>query len=420
MDSLSLLRDFTVRGELSIVRLVDGVVRFGDEYRFPACTETAYRHKQGGHYTLEALLFFVKNTALKHTEYMQQARALKLQIVTFTDRKPLQDYLEGRVSTNEAIELLHSSPALALGVGTLSTSIAATDDEAPPRKRFVPEPTAGAAVAVGNNITEFPSSFQEVSKSVLELQERAVRDRESILLCPAKSFRSSLEMIGIKRDEDKRRSDQKEDKGPTGGGGGDREVHHQQQPQQQPSVPTRFAQTEEKTFWKEHLGTDAAEELGIDPTQSYIGDAINHNKHDNGTWQYVRATQRPSYHHHHHRPPSTPAHTQPHSVSGTPIILVPSASQTLLNTFNAKEFLEDGIYVSPDSKVGTMKKTDVLIIHRRIGRDQPIKYEVRDKPCTLSPKDWDRVVAVFVLGKEWQFKDWPFKDHAEIFNRSKS
>jgi hypothetical protein len=28
-------------------------------------------------------------------------------------------------------------------------------------------------------------------------------------------------------------------------------------------------------------------------------------------------------------------------------------------------------------------------------------------------------VAVFVLGKEWQFKDWPFKDHVEIFNKSK-
>ena len=27
------------------------------------------------------------------------------------------------------------------------------------------------------------------------------------------------------------------------------------------------------------------------------------------------------------------------------------------------------------------------------------------------------VVAVFVLGKEWQFKDFPFKDHAEIFNK---
>jgi parafibromin len=44
---------------------------------------------------------------------------------------------------------------------------------------------------------------------------------------------------------------------------------------------------------------------------------------------------------------------------------------------------------------------------------------VRDKPSALKADDWDRVVAVFVLGKEWQFKDWPFKDRVEIFNKSK-
>ncbi|KDP40199.1 hypothetical protein JCGZ_02197 [Jatropha curcas] len=44
-------------------------------------------------------------------------------------------------------------------------------------------------------------------------------------------------------------------------------------------------------------------------------------------------------------------------------------------------------------------------------------YDVRDKPSALKAEDWDRVVAVFILGKEWQFKDWPFKDHVEIFNK---
>ena len=29
------------------------------------------------------------------------------------------------------------------------------------------------------------------------------------------------------------------------------------------------------------------------------------------------------------------------------------------------------------------------------------------------------MVAVFVLGKEWQFKGWPFKDHVEILDKSK-
>ncbi|XP_037440973.1 uncharacterized protein LOC119308919 [Triticum dicoccoides] len=47
----------------------------------------------------------------------------------------------------------------------------------------------------------------------------------------------------------------------------------------------------------------------------------------------------------------------------------------------------------------------------------PVAFEVRDKPASLKADDWARVVDVFVLGKEWQFKDWPFKGHVDIFNK---
>ena len=39
------------------------------------------------------------------------------------------------------------------------------------------------------------------------------------------------------------------------------------------------------------------------------------------------------------------------------------------------------------------------------GAGGPVAFEVRDKPASLKADDWARVVAVFVLGKEWQFKD---------------
>ncbi|KAF7101493.1 hypothetical protein CFC21_102816, partial [Triticum aestivum] len=50
----------------------------------------------------------------------------------------------------------------------------------------------------------------------------------------------------------------------------------------------------------------------------------------------------------------------------------------------------------------------------------PVAFEVRDKPASLKADDSARVVAVFVLGKEWQFKDWPFKGHVDIFNKDDS
>ena len=64
------------------------------------------------------------------------------------------------------------------------------------------------------------------------------------------------------------------------------------------------------------------------------------------------------------------------------------------------------------------KKLDVVLLQRKMGRGRPVTYEIRYKIAGFSSKDWERVVAVYVLGKDWQFKDWPFKDRVEIFNKS--
>lgn len=106
---------------------------------------------------------------------------------------------------------------------------------------------------------------------------------------------------------------------------------------------------------------------------------------------------------------------------GVPIILVPSAFSTLITIYNVKEFLEDGVFIPTDVKAKQMKvKPDCVTVQKKFSRDRVVAaYEVRDKPSALKAEDWDRVVAVFVLGKDWQFKDWPFKDHVEIFNKSK-
>ncbi|KAJ6903493.1 hypothetical protein NC651_020854 [Populus alba x Populus x berolinensis] len=107
---------------------------------------------------------------------------------------------------------------------------------------------------------------------------------------------------------------------------------------------------------------------------------------------------------------------------GVPIILVPSAFQTLIAIYNVKEFLEDGIYIPTDVKVKQMKgpKPECVTVQKKFSTDRNrvmTAYDVRDKPSALKADDWDRVVAVFVFGKEWQFKDWPFKDRVEIFNK---
>lgn len=215
-------------------------------------------------------------------------------------------------------------------------------------------------------------------------RERPIRDRNTILLCHNKDFQEIFTML-TKRDEEKKKADENRDKQQSGA---DNE--------------TTYPHKQQNLKKDGKLKPDS-----IRPT---------HSQH--------HASQG----HHHSAPPrSLPLVAASSSLKAgkgeaePPIILVPSAFQTMLNMYNAKEFLEDGMYVSADVKAKELpKKPEVVRFVRKMGRETPIKYEVRDKPSGLSPKDWDRVVAVFVLGKEWQFKDWPFKDHVEILSKSKA
>lgn len=394
-----MLRDYTIRGDLDKVKLVGDVYHFGEDYSFRKNIETAYRSKQGGFYTLDALVFFVKNIHMRHTDYMNAARAQKLQFATFTDRKPLLDYLEGRVATNDAIELLppaaaptewtggkHEEEPEVLGVDEADHHVA---------KKFRAQEGQEAMETL---ISDDGASIIDVIRE----REWPVRDRETILLCHNKSFEGVLAALTGKREEKKSDVDVRKDAGKGVDG-----------PMPAPNPANRYANVEEKRFWKEHLGTDVAEELGINPSQSYITDSKK--KDARNPKPDTKSGQRPP-HHLHHRPSNVKS-----KPDGPPIIIVPSASQTLLNTFNVKEFLEDGVYVSPEVKVkGMAKKVDIVFVQRKMGRERPVPYEVRDKIVGLTSKDWERVVAIFVLGKDWQFKGWPFSDRVEIFNKCKS
>lgn len=65
----------------------------------------------------------------------------------------------------------------------------------------------------------------------------------------------------------------------------------------------------------------------------------------------------------------------------------------------------------------------MLSFKRYIGRWDSLLnsvYRVIDSPQKLAPADWDRVVAVFVMGPAWQFKGWPWNGNpVEIFVQGK-
>ena len=79
--------------------------------------------------------------------------------------------------------------------------------------------------------------------------------------------------------------------------------------------------------------------------------------------------------------------------------------------FNAKNFLEKEKFkpwqdLQKEAAKNRMKKPTHATLLRTYKRDQPVKYEITDQVPRIS-EDWKRVVAVFVHGAKWQFKDWP-------------
>jgi parafibromin len=111
---------------------------------------------------------------------------------------------------------------------------------------------------------------------------------------------------------------------------------------------------------------------------------------------------------------------QPKRQSRTPIIIIPSATSSLITMYNAKEILQDLKFLTTEEKkaMGITRENELLIQRRKDG-NMTVPYRVVDNTAKLSPHDWNRVVAVFVMGPAWQFKGWPWNgDPVEIFSKS--
>jgi parafibromin len=115
-----------------------------------------------------------------------------------------------------------------------------------------------------------------------------------------------------------------------------------------------------------------------------------------------------------------PQNNQNKRVSRTPIIIIPSSPNSLITMYNAKDILQDLKFVTQEEKKasGSQRENEVLLQRRKDG-NMTVPYRIVDQPGKLTPHDWSRVVAVFVLGPAWQFKGWPWEGNpVEIFSKS--
>jgi len=121
---------------------------------------------------------------------------------------------------------------------------------------------------------------------------------------------------------------------------------------------------------------------------------------------------------------------RPHLVGKKPIIILPKGMQPPITMLNGYDFFSNSTFVPRDVQIKKMGRTAAgkgkNLFTRRVGKRQgggEVEYELMDNPKAKLGEDlreWDRVVAVVVLGESWQFKDWVkmYKDPVFLFNNS--
>ena len=101
-----------------------------------------------------------------------------------------------------------------------------------------------------------------------------------------------------------------------------------------------------------------------------------------------------------------------------PIILLSPSASSLLRMSNVKSFLNDGLYMPPDSS-SLAASSSILHVSRQLPVVDPnrtLRFILVDSPENFKPDYWSRVVAVFTTGQAWQFKGYKWQTPQELFN----
>lgn len=301
-------------------------------------------------------------------------------------------------------------------------------DEAPAKR---PRIDASAAAA--------PAPDAAVEQSALRTiiaNERQLRDRNTMLSVPGRSFQRVLAILdGAVQEEASReaRRRQQEDY---------KRQKEEEARRKQTTAPQPSGRYQRETAPEAGLQRIGAQNLGLQQV-GFAAGPVDPSRPSGGAPPppppaYVKAPQVPAppppedsrqqqqqRQSQQHRPssgsdrksggPTSSNHHQQHRQQQpvrnlTPIIMVPPAATAMINMLNAPSFLEGGVYQTAEQAAAAgahHPEKGYLKLTRNVG-GKKVHYHVTDKE-PKKPEDWERVVGVFCLGKPWQFKKFPFR-----------
>ncbi|KAM4060372.1 hypothetical protein HRG_002058 [Hirsutella rhossiliensis] len=103
-----------------------------------------------------------------------------------------------------------------------------------------------------------------------------------------------------------------------------------------------------------------------------------------------------------------------------PIILLSPSASSLLRMSNARSFLEDGKFVPPDASAAASSASMLHVQRtmRGIDPNRPMRFILVEGSEQFKPEYWNRVVAVFTTGQNWQFKNYKWSNPHELFKHT--
>ncbi|WFD46194.1 accessory factor associated with RNA polymerase II [Malassezia furfur] len=141
------------------------------------------------------------------------------------------------------------------------------------------------------------------------------------------------------------------------------------------------------------------------------------------------------------RTPAPAANTARRSRAQDPIILLSNSPTALVNMFNVKSLLQDGVFVPPEEARRQARGVPEMVVTIQTRSDDEGSGAARGPqlsrrilvvdsaeainrlstgPIGSGQDAWNRVIAVFTTGQTWQFKTYRWNDPRDLFKNGMS
>lgn len=241
-------------------------------------------------------------------------------------------------------------------------------------------------------------------------EERFLHDRKSILMSPSKNFNILLTTVNTLNKKHKKNHTK---------------AVNVDAPDAQRIVTTTTQtynryQFSKDEFWKDRLSQNPSN-VQITDTEGSLASLFSGNQtslpedsNANGDIELSQGQKRSR------NDVDTPSKRSKSSRSsrskGNPIIIIPATISSPINRNNAYAFFQNSTFEMVDPSK-SLEKSRKIEIERKKNDGTIEKYEIIDNLLMMEKNDWERVVAIFVTGKDWELKKIPYKNPAEIFHK---